>query len=81
MREIQATRKLMNTKQLSVLLEIPEGTPRQWRISGVGPKWHKMRRSVRYDRAEVEQFIHQSERIPSVRAITEEHLVSLSAAG
>jgi hypothetical protein len=81
MREIEATRKFMNTKQLSVLLEIPEGTLRQWRCSGVGPKWHKMRRSVRYDRAEVEQFIHQSERIPSVRAITEEHLVSLSAAG
>jgi Helix-turn-helix domain len=81
MREIQATRKFMNTKQLSVLLEIPEGTLRQWRCAGVGPKWHKMRRSVRYDRAEVEQFIHQSERIPSVRAITEEHLVSLSAAG
>jgi hypothetical protein len=81
MREIQATRKFMNTKQLSVLLEIPEGTLRQWRCAGVGPKWHKMRRNVRYDRAEVEQFIHQSERIPSVRAITEEHLVSLSAAG
>jgi hypothetical protein len=81
MREIQARRNFMNTKQLSVLLEIPEGTLRQWRCSGVGPKWYKMRRSVRYDKAEVEQFIHQSERIPSVRAITEEHLVSLSAAG
>jgi hypothetical protein len=81
MREIQARPKFMNTKQLSILLEIPEGTLRQWRCSGVGPKWHKMQRTVRYDRAEVEQFIHQSERIPSVRAITEEQLVSLSAAG
>jgi hypothetical protein len=74
-------KKFMTTKELSILLEIKEGTLRQWRCSGVGPRWHKMRGKVRYDTAEVELFIHQSERIPSVRAITEEHLVSLSAAG
>ena len=81
MREIGTGKKFLNTKDLSTLLDIPQGTLRQWRCYGVGPKWHKMQRSVRYDRAEVEQFIHQSERIPSVRAITEEQLVSLSAAG
>ena len=81
MRANTTAKKFMTTKELSVLLEIPEGTLRQWRCSGVGPRWHKMRRSVRYDTSEVELFIHQSERIPSVRAITEEHLVSLSAAG
>ncbi|MGI0135244.1 MAG: helix-turn-helix transcriptional regulator [Candidatus Micrarchaeaceae archaeon] len=75
------SKKFLNTKELSILLAIPEGTLRQWRCSGVGPKWHKMRRTVRYDRAEVEEFIHQSERIPSVRAFMEEHLVSLSTAG
>jgi predicted DNA-binding transcriptional regulator AlpA len=80
MRAIEITRKFMNTREVSTLLDIPEGTLRQWRCSGVGPKWHKMRRSVRYDKAEVEQFIHQSERIPSVRAFTEEHLVSFSTA-
>jgi Helix-turn-helix domain len=71
-------RKFMNTKELSTLLDIPEGTLRQWRSSGVGPKWHKLRGSVRYDMEHVDLFIHESERSPSVRAITEDHLVSVS---
>jgi hypothetical protein len=73
-------RKFMNTKELSTLLDIPEGTLRQWRSSGVGPKWHKLRGSVRYDMEHVDRFIHESERSPSVRAITEDHLVSVSTA-
>ena len=73
-------RKFMSTKELSALLDIPEGTLRQWRCAGVGPKWHKLRGSVRYDEREVEEFIHQSERIPSVRAHMEEDLVSVSTA-
>ena len=73
-------RKFLSTKELSRLLDIPEGTLRQWRCSGVGPRWHKLRSSVRYDMEHVGQFIHESERIPSVRAITEEHLVSISTA-
>ena len=71
------SRKFLNTKQLSELLDIPEGTLRQWRWSGVGPSWHKLRGSVRYDMSHVEKFIHESERIPSVRANMEEHLVSV----
>jgi hypothetical protein len=67
----------LSTKDLSALLQIPEGTLRQWRCSGVGPKWHKLRGCVRYDKTDVENFLHESERIPSVRAITEEHLVSI----
>jgi len=73
-------RKFLSTKELSKLLDIPEGTLRQWRSSGVGPTWHKLRGSVRYDMEHVDRFIHESERNPSVRAITEEHLVSVSAA-
>jgi hypothetical protein len=74
MSESMLYRKFMNTKELSALLDIPEGTLRQWRCSGVGPKWHKMRGNVRYDESVVEEFIHQSERIPSVRALMEENL-------
>src|SRR5580698_9019975 len=73
-------RKFLSTKELSSLLDIPEGTLRQWRSSGVGPKWFKLRGSVRYDREHVDLFIHESERSPSVRAITEDHLVSVSTA-
>ena len=70
-------RQFLSTKELSKVLDIPEGTLRQWRCSGVGPKWHKLRGSVRYDMDHVDRFIHESERNPSVRAITEEHLVSV----
>ena len=80
MQKMEPTRRFLDTKELSLLLDIPEGTLRQWRSSGVGPKWHKMRRSVRYDSSEVELFIHQSERIPSVRAFIEENLVSIPTA-
>jgi hypothetical protein len=80
MHGMHATRKFLNTKQLSELLEIPEGTLRQWRCSGVGPRWHKLRGSVRYDMEHLDRFIHESERIPSVRAIMEENLDSVSKA-
>jgi hypothetical protein len=73
-------RKFLSSKEVSDLLDIPEGTLRQWRCKGVGPRWHKLRGSVRYDMDHVDQFIHESERIPSVRAFTEGHLVSVSAA-
>ena len=71
--------RFLTTKELSKLFGIPEGTLRQWRCSEVGPKWHKLRGSVRYDKTDVEYFLHESERIPSVRAHMEEHLVSVSS--
>jgi predicted DNA-binding transcriptional regulator AlpA len=71
--------RFLTTKELSKLLGIAEGTLRQWRCSKVGPKWHKLRGSVRYDKTDVENFLHESERIPSVRAHMEEHLVSVSS--
>lgn len=71
--------RFLTTKQLSQLLEIPEGTLRQWRCSEVGPRWHKLRGSVRYDKTDVENFLHESERTPSVRAHMEEDLVSISS--
>ena len=80
MNAMPTLRKFLNTRQLSELLDIPEGTLRQWRCSGVGPRWHKLRGSVRYDMQHVDRFIHESERIPSVRAHMEEHLDSVSKA-
>ena len=80
MRHTSAGRKFLSTRELSELLDIPQGTLRQWRCTGVGPRWHKLRGSVRHDLEHVDQFIHESERIPSVRANTEEHLVSISSA-
>lgn len=76
--EPELNSRFVTTRELSNLLHVPEGTLRQWRCSGVGPRWHKLRGSVRYDRAQVEEFIHQSERFSSVRGNMEEnaHVVS-----
>jgi hypothetical protein len=79
MNTVFASARFLTTKELSKFLGIPEGTLRQWRCSEVGPKWHKLRGSVRYDKTDVESFLHESERIPSVRAHMEEHLVSVSS--
>jgi predicted DNA-binding transcriptional regulator AlpA len=79
MKTTRESARFLSTKELSELLGIPEGTLRQWRCSEVGPKWHKLRGSVRYDKSDVENFLHESERIPSVRAHMEEHLVSVSS--
>jgi hypothetical protein len=38
--------RFLTSKELSKLLGIPEGTLRR-RCSEVGPRWHKLRRSVR----------------------------------
>lgn len=46
MRSMVTPRKFLSTKELSKLLDIPEGTLRQWRSSGVGPTWHKLRGGV-----------------------------------
>ncbi len=42
--------------------------------------WHKLSENLRYDISHVDRFIHESERIPSVRAHMEEHLVSVQTA-
>ena len=77
MKTTRESARFLSTKELSELLGIPEGTLRQWRCSEVGPKWHKLRGSVRYDKSDVENFLRESERIPSLRAHMEEHLVSV----
>jgi predicted site-specific integrase-resolvase len=64
--------QLMTAKHLSEILGIPEGTLRYWRNVGLGPAWHKLEGSIRYAVADVEAYIENSRRIPSVRAFMEE---------
>lgn len=64
--------KLMTAKQLSLMLGIPEGTLRYWRNVGLGPVWHKLEGSIRYDVRDVEAYVESNRRIPSVRAYMEE---------
>lgn len=69
--------KLLNSRAVGEMLSIPEGTLRYWRKIGVGPKWVKLEGSVRYDLADVLEYIERSRRIPSVRAFAEVHDGSL----
>lgn len=67
--------QFLTGKQVSMMLGIPEGTLRYWRNVGLGPIWHKLEGSVRYDLADVEAYVKSSRRVPSVRAFMEQRHV------
>jgi predicted site-specific integrase-resolvase len=71
------TPQLLKSKEVAQMLSIPEGTLRYWRNVGIGPVWHKLERSVRYDVDDVSRYVEKNRRIPSVRAFMEEHDGSL----
>ena len=62
----------LNPKQLSEMLGVPEGTLWYWRSVGLGPTFHKLEGSIRYDVDDVEAYVKRNRRIPSVRAYMEE---------
>ena len=64
---------LLTSKQVAAMLCIPEGTLRYWRNVGLGPVWHKLEGSIRYDSEDVSRYVEKNRRIPSVRAFMEEH--------
>lgn len=69
--------RLLPSKAVAEVLAVPEGTLRYWRKIGVGPRWIKLEGSIRYDLADVVEYIERGRRTPSVRAFMEEHDVSL----
>jgi predicted site-specific integrase-resolvase len=62
------TVQLMTSRQVAAMLSIPEGTLRYWRNVGIGPVWHKLEGSIRYDFEDVSRYVEKNRRIPSVRA-------------
>jgi len=66
------TQPLLTSKQVGAMLNIPSGTLRYWRNVGVGPVWHKLQGSIRYDLQDVEAYVTKSRHIPSVRVFMEE---------
>lgn len=63
--------RLINTKQAAEMLGLPEGTLKGWRSREIGPTWVKMGRDVRYDVAELLDYIRKNTHVPSVRAMEE----------
>jgi DNA-binding transcriptional MerR regulator len=69
--------QLLRSKEVAAMLSVPEGTLRYWRNVGLGPVWHKLEGSIRYDVDDVSRYVETNRRIPSVRAYMEEHDGSL----
>lgn len=67
--------QFLTGKQVSKMLSIPEGTLRFWRSVGLGPIWHKLEGSIRYDLTDVEAYVQSNRRVPSVQAFMEQRHV------
>jgi excisionase family DNA binding protein len=50
-------RQLLTPDQLSEWLQVPKQTVYKWRAHGDGPRGYRVGKHVRYDRAEVEQWL------------------------
>jgi excisionase family DNA binding protein len=50
-------RQLLTPDQLSEWLQVPKQTVYKWRTHGDGPRGYRVGKHVRYDRAEVEQWL------------------------
>ena len=44
---------ILTAKEAARILRVSEGTLANWRVTGDGPPWRKIRGSVRYTKAEV----------------------------
>lgn len=71
--------KLISTKQVSTILDLPESTLRYWRCAGLGPPFVKLGGRIKYDEADVDAYVKANKRIPSVRAAQENRIGSISA--
>jgi len=47
---------LINEYEAAQLLGLSVSTLRNWRFAGVGPKYYKVGRAVRYDRSDLRAF-------------------------
>jgi hypothetical protein len=60
--------RLVSTKELSRMWDMPESTLRYWRCAGVGPPYVQLGGRIKYDLADVEAYVRANKRKPSVRA-------------
>jgi hypothetical protein len=60
--------RLVSTKELSKMWDMPESTLRYWRCAGIGPTYVKLGGRIKYDLADVEAYVRANKRKPSVRA-------------
>lgn len=51
------TQRLLDTPHAAVYLGFETGTLENWRYQGVGPRFIKIKRAVRYDQADLDAWI------------------------
>jgi hypothetical protein len=75
MKNVEALDEMLNDKQAAKILGVKPSTMRIWRCRGIGPSYHKLgngvRARTRYTRGDLEAFVLQGRRVPSVRAARE----------
>ena len=49
--------KMLTPDEVSELLGVPYATLARWRLNGVGPKWYRLGRHVRYRPDEVAAWV------------------------
>ncbi len=69
---------LLSPAEAAKQLGIDVKTLNSWRWRGVGPAFVRFERHVRYDSTDIEAYIAQCRRIPSVQAFMEDRHVNLS---
>lgn len=52
--------ELLTPKEVETLFKIKTGTLANWRSQGKGPQYHKIGRTVRYKRNDVEEWIESN---------------------
>ena len=62
------SRRLVSTKELAEMWGLPESTLRYWRCAETGPPYVKVGGRIRYDLADVENYVRANKRMPSMRA-------------
>ena len=53
--------KLLNTDQAAEYMRISPRTLQDWRLSGNGPRFHKLGRLVRYGISEIDSWLVQNQ--------------------
>lgn len=52
-----ATDRLLHQKEVKEILNLADSTLEQWRLKGVGPKFVKLGRAVRYRMSDIQTYI------------------------
>lgn len=49
--------ELLNEREAAAFLRVAQGTLQQWRAAGKGPPFHRLGRTIRYDREALRMWL------------------------